>query len=430
MILRNNVHLRKLKNALNRPISNRKGIALITAIAALTLMTYLAMEVMYDTQVDYLVNAQQINRIKAYYAARSGIDISLLRIKMYQTLVNKLGKNLPSDGMVDQVWKFPFMWPLEVPKDINSVDTDQIKDAVKESSMDATFITKITDEGSRIDINDLNSPSKTLKEITKKQIMNLFKNKMESDEVFARKYSGYRFEELINNIADWGSNKNASLNGSDKRSYYKSLTGSDDFPPNRGLRTLYELRLVKDMTDDFFDILEKNITIYGLKGINPNTASKEVLQAIDPGITDELVTEISKRLNNPAEGGPFKDANDFWQFLQARGAAIKVPQADVPIVTSGLFSFRISSIGNFGSAQRTIEVVVMDLDQAANRLSEQIKNDQKKDNSNAADSSQDSTTAGNTGGAAGNKPASSPGSQTMSNPLPKGPPRIVYWTEK
>ncbi len=415
--------MKKLFHALSRPINNRRGIAIITAIAALTLMTYLAMEVMYDTHVEYLVNAQQINRIKAYYAARSGIEVSLLRLKMYQSIVTKLGKNLPADGMVDEIWKFPFMWPLEIPKDVNSVDTGQINEAIKESTMDATFITKITDEGSRIDINDLNSPSKTLRDITRRQILNLFKNKMDNDEAFARRYSGYRFEELVNNITDWGSSKSTSLNSSDKKNYYKTLTGSDDFPPNRGFRTLYELRLVKDMTDDFFAILEKNITIYGLKGINPNTAPKAVIQAIDPGITDEIYEEIVKRLGNPAEGGPFKDANDFWQFLQSRGAALTVPQADVPIVTSGLFSFRISSIGNFGSSRREIEIVTMDLDQAAARLNEQVSNDIKKENP-TAENPPDSKLPG------GSPPATGPGSAATANPLPKGPPRIVYWTEK
>lgn len=418
---------KKIHKTLNRPISNRRGIALITAIAALTLMTYLAVEVMYDTQVEYIVHSQNINRIKAYYAARSGIDISLLRIKMYQTIVNKLGKNLPTNGMVDQIWQFPFMWPLELPKELNAVETDQINEAVKESTMDATFITKITDEGSRIDVNDLASPSKTLRDITAKQILNLFQNRIKSDENFARRYSGYRFEELVNNITDWMSNKNASANGGDKRSYYRELTRSDEFPPNRGFRTIYEMRLVKGMTDEFFDMLEPNITIYGLKGINPNTASKDVLKSIDPAITDEVIEEIKKRLSPGPQSSPFKDANDFWSFLRSKGVGLTVRQEDVPIVTSGLYSFRISSIGSFSNARKEIEVVVMDINQASNRLNELVKADAKKENANSAeDKAEADKSKSNTPGGQ----ATSPGSQTTSNPLHKGPPRIVYWTEK
>ncbi len=414
---------KKFLNSLHRPVSNRKGIAMITAIAALTLMTYLAVEVMYDTQVEYIVHSQNINRMKAYYAARSGVDISLLRIKMYQTLVNKLGKNLPTNGMVDQIWQFPFMWPLELPAELNAVETDQIKNAVKESTMDSTFITKITDEGGRIDINDLNSPSKTLRDITRKQLLNIFQNRITGDEAFSRRHSGYRFEELINNIADWMSNKYSSANGGDKRGYYKELTGSDEFPPNRGFRTIHELRLVKGMTDEFFDILEPNITIYGLKGINPNTASKDVLKAIDPLITDEIVEEIRKRTAPGNESQPFKNADDFWSFLQSKGVNPQA-RAEIPIITSGLFSFRISSIGTFSNSKKEIEVVVMDIDQAATRLNEAVKSDAKKEQADTgADQNQQPA-------ADQQKQAPSPGTSTGSNPLPKGPPRIVYWTEK
>lgn len=403
-------------------LRNNKGIALIMAIAALTLMMYIAMEVMYDSQVEYIVHSQQINRIKAYYAARSGVEISLLRLKLYQTIVSKFGKNLPADGMVDQIWKFPFMWPLEIPGDINAVDTDIIKNAVKESTMDATFSTEITDEGGLIDLNDLNSPSKTLREVTQKQILQIFENKLKDDEDFQRRYSGYKFNELVNHIADWMTNKSASLNGGDKRSYFQNLgqDGPEKFPPNRGFRTVAELRLVQGMTDEFYNILQPQVTIYGMKGINPNTADKVVLRALDPGITDEIVEEIVKRREDPEQGGPFKDAKDFWSFVEGKGARLLNNTEQIPIVTSGLFAFRINSIGTYGKASREIEVVVLDLEQAATKLSEAVKNDQPGANPGA-----------NPGATGGANPAPGPGSGGNASPaLPKGPPRIVYWTER
>ena len=171
-----------------KKINNNKGIALITAITALTLMTYIAMEVTYDTQVEYVINAEHLNRIKAYYAARSGLDISLLRIKIYQTLQQSLGKNLPTNGMVEQIWQFPLMWPLQLPDGLNEVDKDQIKDKTKESLLDSSFSTVISDEGSKIDLNNLVSPSDSLREITKKQILTIFENKVKSDEAFAKAF--------------------------------------------------------------------------------------------------------------------------------------------------------------------------------------------------------------------------------------------------
>jgi general secretion pathway protein K len=410
----------------NRKLKKEKrGVALITAIAAMTLMTYLAVEVMYDTQVEYIVHSQNLNRLKAYYAARSGLEISLLRIKIYQSIMNKLGKNSdPTNGMIDQIWKFPLVWPLPIPEGLNAVDSDVIKNKVKESQLDSSFFTDIQDEGGRIDINDLNSPSKVLREVVKTQILNIFKNKIEADENFAKEYSSFKFDELVNNITDWMTDKNSSLNGGDKKAAYKE-DGNEDFPPNRGFRTLQELRMVAGMTDDLFETLAPHITIYGLKGINPNTAKKDVLKAIDPGITDEIYTAIQKRIESPTEGGPFKSDKDFWAFLQNEGAKLSVKPEDVPIVTTGLFSFRIKSIGEYAGVKKEIEVVVLDIDKAATRLGKMVKEENDKQNPQ----NKPPSTAPATPPATDNQ-ASSPGSAQTSEALSKGAPRIVYWTEK
>jgi general secretion pathway protein K len=54
------------------------------AIFATSLMIFLAVEVSYDTSVEYLVASQQVNRLKAYYAAKAGVEMSLLRILIYK----------------------------------------------------------------------------------------------------------------------------------------------------------------------------------------------------------------------------------------------------------------------------------------------------------------------------------------------------------
>jgi general secretion pathway protein K len=402
--------------------NNQRGIAMITAIAALSLMTYLAMEVTYDTQVEYLINAQQLNRVKAYYAARSGIDVSLLRIKIFQTVQQKLGKSLPANGMIDQIWQFPLMWPLDLPDELNAVDKDMVKDKTKESLLDSAFATRITDEGSKIDITNLTSPAESLRDITKKQLITIFENKVKNDEEFSKKYNGYRFEILINNIADWMSTKNESLNGGDKRSGYRDR-GSDTFPPNRNFRTIQEIRLVTGMTDEFFQILEPQITIFGLKGINPNTATSEVLQSIDPTITKEIAEEVIKRRQDQ-QLGPFKDANGFWSFLEEKGARVSINREEFPIVTDSFSSFRINSIGEYGGSKREIDIITLD----PNKLAERMNSIQsKEDEKNKPAGGQTTSPPAGTPGA---NPAAPAQPATAQAPIPKGPPRIVYWNEK
>lgn len=407
---------------------NNKGIALLTAISALTLMTYIAMEVTYDTQIEYVINSQHLNRIKAYYAARSGIDISLLRIKIYQTVQQKLGKSLPANGMLEQIWQFPLMWPLELPSELNAVDKDQIKDKTKESLMDSSFITTISDEGSKIDLINLVSPSETLREITKSQLLALFENKVKADEDFARQYSGYRFENLINNIADWLSNKNESLNGGDKRSAYRDR-GTEDFPPNRNFRTMQEVRLVAGMTDEFFQILEPQVTIYGTRGINPNTASKEVLMSIDPTITKEIAEEVIKKRQDP-EQGTFKDANSFFDFLEQKGARLSINKEEFPIITESLSSFKIQSIGEFNGAKKEIEIITLDINRVAERVGEiQKKVDDKNNPQNNQNNSNNSANNSTGNNVAANNNNNNNQNKSEAKDY-KGSPRIIYWNEK
>ncbi|KYG60490.1 general secretion pathway protein GspK [Bdellovibrio bacteriovorus] len=396
----------------------------MVTVACIMLIMYFAMEVSYDSNVEYLVNSQSLNRVKAYYAAKSGMQLSLLRIKIYQQAQSKFGAQLGNSPMLDQIWKFPFAWPMPIPDELSAVDKDNFKKIFKESSMDSSYIVTIEDEGSKIDLNDLNSPSKSLQEMTKKQLLNIFEQKKQEDEEFAREYSNVRFEELINNIADWMSPKSQSLNGGDKRANYaelNQLSQTDYYPPNRAFRTIAELHMVPGMNDTFFDLLQPRITIYGMKGINPNLATKEVLKSLDPAMTDEVVAEIIKRRETEEEGGPFKcDQNggsqDFWSFVQQKGIRIMGNPEDIPMTCDTVMNFKIRSTGEFAGATREITAIVMDLNRAATKIKSFVDKEKQDPNPPPEDPTKPKTPTG--------------GNNNQSNQVQKGPPRIVFWQER
>jgi general secretion pathway protein K len=422
--------LRNLLTDAKKPVKNNKGVALLIAISCVMMIMYFAMEVTYDSQVEYIVNSQGLSRLKAYYAAKSGVQISLLRIKIYQQAQNKFASMLGSNAtMLNQIWQFPFAWPFPVPAEVNAVDKDSFKKITKESWMDASYLVTIEDEGSKIDINDLNSPSKTLADLTRTQLLNIFAQKIKEDEEFGRQYASYRFDELINNIADWMSAKSVSLNGGDKRSRYADMNKdsmSDAFPPNRDFRTLAELHMIPGMTDELFDILAPRITIYGMKGINPNIASKEVLKSLDPGMTEEVVKEVMARRDSQDKGGPFKDANDFWTFVQQKGARLEGKTDAVPLIFDATFNFRIRSTGEFAGATREITAIVMDLDKSAAKIKGYMDKDQTQANGQQPGQQNPAGAQQQTPGAL-NGPS---GGNNAASALPKGPPRVVYWNER
>lgn len=390
----------------------------MVAIAALMLIMYFAMEVSYDSNVEYIVNSQGLNRIKAYYAAKSGTQLSLLRIKIYQQVQQQFGDKMGNTEMLDQLWKFPFAWPMPIPDELNAVDKDSFQKAVKDSSMDASYFVTIEDEGSKIDLNDLNSPSKVLRENAKHQLLNIFEQRKLDNEEFAREYANYRFPELVNNIEDWMSSKVASANGGDKRAKYSELNRDtqDYYPPNRGFRTLSELHMVADMTDELYDLLEPRVTIYGMKGINPNLATKEVLLSLDPAMTSEAVSEIIARRESKDKGGPFQcDQNggsaDFWNFVQTQGVRLRGDPAQIPLTCESIVAFRIRSTGQFASASREIITIVMDLDRTADKIKDLVDKEKKSENNN-------------------NENENKAPQKKQKTPPSKGPPRIVYWNER
>lgn len=405
--------------------SNR-GVALLLAMTTLLLMVFVATEVSKDSTIEYVVNSQEINRIKAFYAARNSLEIALFRIKVYQQVANA---NLPPSfaSQINQIWSFPFAWPLPLASDATIIDKDGVEKNTKEALFQGSYSHSISDEGSKIDINDLGSPSKTLRDVTKKQLLNIFESKIENDDSFKEAYQNFNFTELVNRIADWMSDKTESDNGGDKKSAFSEL--GDKYPPNRGFRTIDELRLIPGMTEEFFTLLSPQVTIYGSKAINPNTASESVLKSLDVGLTADSVKEALDRRDDPEKGGPFVGAsseecrNDFKNFVESKGARLNPEFEKIPFICDKVINFKIEATGRTGSGpgavQKKILAYVIDTQKAGAAIKGYLDQEKKEADEAAGIAPQQPAPP-----VTGPKP-NTPGKVT----LPKGRPRIVYWSE-
>ncbi len=414
------------RNLLGR--KNQKGVALLLATFTVVIITYLVSEILYDTNVEYIVNSQAINRLKAYYAARSGLQISLLRIKVYNKVQQQFGAAIPAEQkkMLEMIWQFPLSWPPMVPEGASGVDKDMIKDKIKESAMDAVYVTSISDEGSKIDVNDLGSPSKGLRDVTRKLLMQIFENRFKNDEQWARANEGLEYEKVINNMIDWVDLDSVGVTGADEHSVYGNMTMEKPYPPNRSFRTVEEIRMVAGMTEEIYDMLKDRITVYGTHAINPNHASGDVIKALDVSLNDEVVNKILSRRNDP-DKGPFKDEKDFWGFVNAEGGNVsEETQKSIPLIFTQVTNFRIRSTGEYAGANREIEAVVFDFSSAAKTVATRLQSEAnvaangKDPNEGDANAKSPGAGAGKTGNTA-NK---------SNEPLPKGPPRIVYFIER
>lgn len=415
-----------------RVMGRPHGVALLMVLFFVTFMIFLATTVSYETIVEYNVASQNINRLKSYYAAKAGVEISLLRILIYKKAIATVGKHLKDKKqLLDSIWSFPLAWPPSafLPEDISLVDRGLIKDAEKESTMDASYTTQITLEDSLIDINDLASPSKGLRQATRQQILNIFSRETESDEEFEERYSDFDFEELVNHITDWVDEDNDSLNGGNERNYYYDIKeidfssfNNDFYPPNRPFKTLEELHMVFMMEDELFDLIKGSVTIFGPKGINVNHASREVLLSIDPQMTEEVVDALIKTRGEGGGGGggSFKSETEFIDFITSEAGSNIDPQTfnqnKVPLLFDTISNFRIISTGQFAKTIQEIVVITYDFDTTKEQLVTVLeKEDQRKKDEPDKDQT---------------KSPSSTGSSGSKTSIPKGRPHIVYWSER
>ena len=407
--------------------SQQKGLAIMLAVFTVVLATYIATEVSYESNVEYIVNAQAVSKIKAYYAARSGVELSLFRIKLYQAAQAQYGQMLGNNTkMLDLIWSFPFAWPPPTLPTMTAVDQDQVKDVVKESKMDASYMTSIQEEGSKLDLNDLASPSKSIRESTKKRLMQIFEIRLKNDEKFRHEYEDFKFSGLINRIVDWVSPGKTSVEGGEKSRFYHPDEETGPLPPNRAFRTFGELRLVADMNDEFYRMLESQATIYGTKAINPNYASADILKNLDVSMTNEVVQKIIERRESEQKGGHFVGskekgcADEFWSFVNSVGGRVTDEiQQSVPISCDPVYTFKITSTGMYSGVSRQITAIVYDVQRAAAKVGEAIKKDNPPKDAQGNPIKQNPPTNGQ---------GSSSGGQN--NTPSKGRPRVVYWIEQ
>jgi len=108
----------------------QNGVALLMAMFFVVIMTFLATSVSYDTLIEYSVSSQSVNRLRAYYAAKSGVELSLLRVLIYQKALAVLPDELEEQkALLDPIWQFPFAWPPTafLPEDLSKVERGLIE---------------------------------------------------------------------------------------------------------------------------------------------------------------------------------------------------------------------------------------------------------------------------------------------------------------
>ena len=411
-----------LKKFIKKPsFRKQKGVALMVALFAIMMLSFIAVELSYDVGIEYVISNKEYHRLRAYYAAKSGIEISRFRLYIYKQIVKQFQSQIAGQQqLVDLLWNFPLVWPITsiLPEDIGRVEKEAMQQTVDESLMGAAqYNTQILSEGSKIDLNDLASPVKALKEITQIRLISLFENSIEEDEEIEKRFSDLDYRRIIANITDWVDvDTTPEAGAGDESQPYSDIIAKNDIqgslPPNRPFRTLQELNMVSGVSNTVYNFLEPHITIYGQKGINPNYAGAHFLRALSPNISDEVIAQIQEAKADPSQG-LFQNEQDFYNFLANFTDVQALQQQNIPLYFGSEHNFMIKSTGVSGNVQKDIIVIVYDVDAAASNLSRSLTRRPTTPNPNSPPT-------------ANTPPPNTPPPNTQAS---SGLPTIVYWYE-
>lgn len=291
-----------------------KGFALILTLIVTALMVAVLVEMIHQIYVDTSLSRGYRDGQQASLLAESGITGGT---KLLQMALQGQDYSSLSDA-----WAAP----------------------VKLDDETGSLEINVVEESARLCINDLVQPNGELEPFTQAALKRLGKQLVPQIP-----------EGVWNALADWQDSDGTPRTNGAETPYYQTMK-----PPyaagNAKLVTIAELSLVRGFTPEYIAALSPFITIYAaqpgapLSPVNINTASREVLRALDEGIDDRMAERIleERRLK------PFKSPGELSRI--AGGDTVSQRLVGKVGVKGTLF--RIISVARVKETARTVEVVL------------------------------------------------------------------------
>ncbi|MCO5141525.1 MAG: type II secretion system protein GspK [Oligoflexia bacterium] len=348
-------------------IRNEKGIAMMMALVTMLLLSILAAELVYETQVYNGIVFRQRDQFRAKLLARSGLRLGLLQLKAAKK-AKEQAKNLglgDSQKLTDEIWKTPLILPPPTPPGLGVAETQALEAFQKSLGLNGTISINILGESDRLSLNNLMwitndlakntglggtgssggdtggagagatggtavaaqiTPEKA-QEIRDKMkqsyidlVNGLLDQKREADEEFRNSHSSTNGETLIGNLLAWMDEKiKDDGDNRDKKEYYQRVEPTPYAIKNAPLYSLSELSMIKGFDDTITGLFMETFTTGVSYGLNINKIPVSFIRALIPELGEEEAQRIIDRRQDETLGGPYKDENDFWSYVETIG---------------------------------------------------------------------------------------------------------------
>ncbi|MEK9629113.1 MAG: hypothetical protein VW455_08825 [Nitrospinota bacterium] len=290
---------------MTKPDNNQKGIALIAVLWVLVILIALATEFAFSMKMEVNTTRNYKEDTESYYLSKAGLNLALAELfkeARFHSIHEEHGwitGNIKPTGSQtgNQTGAQPQNPATETTEELEGEEEVQDFDIVNRTDIElenGTITYTIRDENGKISINsaDKNTLDKLLE------------------------YSGVEDKiersTISDSILDWiDADKNHRLNGAED-DYYRQQS-PPYFAKNGKIETLDELLKVRGITKEILYGSEDEgedeeddekqykgivnfLTVYKIAAVNPNTASKEVLEILyQPEQVSEILGNISSK---------------------------------------------------------------------------------------------------------------------------------------
>jgi len=388
--------------------SSQQGIALLFVFGMIAVLTAIAIQFTYSSAVFKTTSINAVDDLKAYYAAKAGLRLSLLRIDAFQKIKAEVQKNkqlqqLLKPKVFEFIWSFPFVYPPIVPPSATSLQKEALLQWSKEMGMNANYSTLIRSESNKINLNRflagdlLPSAQKFVDGSEKKNPSNQSEEEASSSETRPEEqdFLNYLTQAIATRIEDkkdqddqfyekaklwpepqalaeavqaWVDPEANLIDGTNQDSIY-SKEEPPYTPKNGPMWDLSELGMLAGWDEDIIQLLSPHFTVQASTGWNVNKVSPKTLQMLlAPAVLldEEVLKTLQQQRNDPDNPLYWEKMANFWSWIseqtrvdntELQNFQDRLTKLGIRLSTSESL-FRVVSQGTSGGVTKTITAMV------------------------------------------------------------------------
>lgn len=301
-------------------------------IIVVALISVLVVAISQSTFIQMRINGAAMRRIKAEYVLKSAINFARVLLRDDPTVYDD-----PTDP-----W-YPFREGRQVDGSLIGINEPNVAVHLQISSEGGRFPVRLL-------ISGLGVPDPKWRDVLARLFENLGftndKNEIQQSGPFKGRY--FASQEMVANLIDYMDDDNDSYNDANFARGIESQLDTADRFRNTRIESLDELAAVPGFTPNRLRRIIPLLTTTSGNTININSASRELLKALNPSITDDMVNQIETFRSDPSSGGPFTPSNFGPQLNAILGTT--VGPAVQPLVNVSNSRYEILAKVDYGTS--------------------------------------------------------------------------------